>query len=217
MGDSLAAAAISADSLPLMPQFPTFVDALPLTRGALEFAAERHDGQRGTPMTPPFILHPLEVAQLLRSYGYPDEMVAAGVLHDSLENTDATPLELEQRFGSQVAALGVRGLRAVAHRHLGRAQGKPPVTRSPTRAPTRAIVYAGRQGRQGARAAAQAGARRVGGGQPGHRRAGSTTTGRALAMLERRLPDDPLVMNCASSSRRWPRSRRASRRRAQQH
>jgi (p)ppGpp synthase/HD superfamily hydrolase len=88
-----------------MPQFPTFVDGLPLTRRALEFAAERHEGQRREADDAAFILHPLEVAQLLSNLGYPDEISAAGVLHDSLENTDATPLELESRFGGEVARL----------------------------------------------------------------------------------------------------------------
>ena len=88
-----------------MPQFPSFVDSLPVTRRALEFAADHHEGQRRESDDAAFILHPLEVAQLLRARGYPDEVVAAGVLHDSLEDTDATPLELEQRFGSAVAAL----------------------------------------------------------------------------------------------------------------
>ena len=88
-----------------MPRFPSFVDALPVTRSALEYAAERHEGQRRTSDDAAFILHPLEVAQLLSNRGYPDEVVAAGVLHDSLEDTDATPLELESRFGSEVARL----------------------------------------------------------------------------------------------------------------
>ena len=88
-----------------MPQFPSFVDELPVTRDALEFAAEHHEGQRRESDDAAFILHPLEVAQLLRGRGYSDDVVAAGVLHDSLEDTDATPLELEQRFGSSVAAL----------------------------------------------------------------------------------------------------------------
>ena len=78
---------------------------LPVTRRALEFAAAHHQGQRRASDDAAFILHPLEVAQLLRGRGYPDEVVAAGVLHDSLEDTDATPLELEQRFGPVVAAL----------------------------------------------------------------------------------------------------------------
>ena len=88
-----------------MPQFPSFVDELPVTRDALEFAAEHHEGQRRESDDAAFILHPLEVAQLLRGRDYPDDVVAAGVLHDSLEDTDATPLELEQRFGSTVAVL----------------------------------------------------------------------------------------------------------------
>ena len=88
-----------------MPQFPSFVDALPVTRSALEYAAERHEGQRRASDDAAFILHPLEVAQLLSNRGYPDEVVAAGVLHDSLEDTDATPLELESRFGPEVARL----------------------------------------------------------------------------------------------------------------
>src|SRR3954469_16756324 len=88
-----------------MPEFPTFVDALPLTRRALEFAAERHEGQRREADDAEFILHPLEVAQILRLGGYADEIVAAGVLHDSLENTDATPHDLEQRFGPELARL----------------------------------------------------------------------------------------------------------------
>ncbi len=88
-----------------MPEFPTFVDGLPLTRRALEFAAERHDGQRREADDAKFILHPLEVAQLIRGRGYPDDIFAAVVLHDSLENTDATPLELESRFGGEVARL----------------------------------------------------------------------------------------------------------------
>ena len=89
----------------VVPEFPSFVDSLPITRRALEFAAERHRGQRREADDAAFILHPLEVAQLLSNRGYPDEVVAAGVLHDSLENTDATLLELERRFGEEVARL----------------------------------------------------------------------------------------------------------------
>jgi (p)ppGpp synthase/HD superfamily hydrolase len=89
----------------VVPEFPSFVDSLPITRRALEFAAERHRGQRREADEAAFILHPLEVAQLLSNRGYPDEVVAAGVLHDSLEDTDATLLELEGRFGEEVARL----------------------------------------------------------------------------------------------------------------
>ena len=86
-------------------RYPSFVDSLPITSRALEFADERHRGQRCEADEAAFILHPLEVAQLLRNRGYPDEIVAAGVLHDSLEDTDATPSELEELFGAGVARL----------------------------------------------------------------------------------------------------------------
>jgi (p)ppGpp synthase/HD superfamily hydrolase len=53
----------------------------------------------------PFILHPLEVAELLSSSGYDDDLVTAGVLHDLVENTDATIAEVRERFGDPVARL----------------------------------------------------------------------------------------------------------------
>jgi (p)ppGpp synthase/HD superfamily hydrolase len=46
-----------------VPQFPSFVDTLPVTRSALEFAAAHHQGQRRASDDAAFILHPLEVAQ----------------------------------------------------------------------------------------------------------------------------------------------------------
>jgi (p)ppGpp synthase/HD superfamily hydrolase len=86
-------------------RFPSFVEELPVTRTALEFAAAQHAGQVRDADQAPFILHPLEVAQLLRGRGYPDSVVAAGVLHDVIEDTDVDYGELERRFGAHVAAL----------------------------------------------------------------------------------------------------------------
>src|ERR671922_186765 len=86
-------------------QFPSFVDELPVTQLALEFAAARHTGQRRNADHAPFILHPLEVAQLLRDRDYPDEVVAAGVLHDVIEDAGVGRQELETRFGLRVAGL----------------------------------------------------------------------------------------------------------------
>lgn len=86
-------------------RFPTFVDELPITRRALEFAAERHTGQQRTSDHAPFILHPLEVAHMLSGRGYPDEVVAAAVLHDVIEDTGVSREELEEHFGSRVATL----------------------------------------------------------------------------------------------------------------
>ena len=86
-------------------RFPSFVDDLPLTRRALEFAAARHGGQERKADRAPFILHPLEVAHLLHGRGRPDEVVAAGVLHDTVEDAHVTVEELRAHFGERVAEL----------------------------------------------------------------------------------------------------------------
>lgn len=82
-----------------------FVDRSPLTRDALAFAANSHEGQTRDSDDAPFVTHPVEVACLLHEAGYSDEVVAAGVLHDVLEDTDAQRDELERRFGAEVARL----------------------------------------------------------------------------------------------------------------
>ncbi|HEX8084245.1 MAG TPA: HD domain-containing protein [Solirubrobacteraceae bacterium] len=84
---------------------PPFLADLPLTCEALAFAARRHEGQRRDSDLAPFILHPLEVAVLLRNRGCEDEVVAAGLLHDAIEETEATTEELRERFGARVADL----------------------------------------------------------------------------------------------------------------
>ena len=53
----------------------------------------------------PFILHPLEVAQILSAMTDDMEIIAAGVLHDIVEDTDGTLREIEKRFGERVADL----------------------------------------------------------------------------------------------------------------
>jgi (p)ppGpp synthase/HD superfamily hydrolase len=70
---------------------------MPLTTDALGFARERHRGEE--------VWHPFEVAVLLRDAGYPDHVVAAGMLHEVLEDTDSDRAELASRFGEPVAEL----------------------------------------------------------------------------------------------------------------
>jgi (p)ppGpp synthase/HD superfamily hydrolase len=82
-----------------------FVERSPLTRDALAFAATCHDGQVRELDDMPFVTHPVEVACLLHEAGYSDEVVAAGVLHDVLEDTDAEVGDLQRRFGPEVARL----------------------------------------------------------------------------------------------------------------
>jgi len=80
-------------------------EELPLAQEAIDFARSRHEGQRRDADDAPFVVHPLEVAILLRDAGYPDHVVATGALHEVLEDTDVDKFELEQRFGRDVAEL----------------------------------------------------------------------------------------------------------------
>ncbi len=82
-----------------------FARTMPRTLKALEFADEHHAGQRREVDDAPFVMHPQEVAGLLHDAGYEDEVVAAGVLHDVIEDTSANRADLEERFGPEVARL----------------------------------------------------------------------------------------------------------------
>ena len=69
---------------------------------ALAYARQLHKGQHRAVDGAPFILHPLEVGMLLSESGAADEVIAAGVLHDTLEKTDATAYDIYTRFGRRV-------------------------------------------------------------------------------------------------------------------
>jgi (p)ppGpp synthase/HD superfamily hydrolase len=78
-----------------------------LVRGALSVARRAHAGQtRDTGFGDiPFIDHPLAVAELLAEQGYPDDVLAAALLHDAFEYTAVSRPELAERFGERVAGL----------------------------------------------------------------------------------------------------------------
>jgi (p)ppGpp synthase/HD superfamily hydrolase len=84
---------------------PQFLEDLPVAHGAFALARELHAEQHREWDGAPFILHPLEVAVLLHNHGWGDEVVAAGVMHDLLEDTDTPPEEIRTRFGDRVADL----------------------------------------------------------------------------------------------------------------
>lgn len=73
---------------------------------ALHFAAEKHRDQRRKNIeASPYINHPIEVAELLARVGGVNDPVAlqAAILHDTIEDTQTTPEELEEAFGFEVA------------------------------------------------------------------------------------------------------------------
>jgi guanosine-3',5'-bis(diphosphate) 3'-pyrophosphohydrolase len=84
--------------------------ALRLVSEAAELAARRHLGQqRKGRGSEPYINHLAEVANLLATAteGADAELVAAGWLHDSIEDTETTREELAQKFSERVASLVV--------------------------------------------------------------------------------------------------------------
>ena len=72
---------------------------------ALIFAADKHKGQVRKGSNIPYIGHPVEVAMLVAKMGGNPEMIAAGALHDTLEDTDTSYEELVKNFGYRVADL----------------------------------------------------------------------------------------------------------------
>lgn len=72
---------------------------------AIRFAMDCHKGcvRKGTDR--PYILHPIETVQILASMDADTNLLIAGILHDTLEDTNATLRELVDLFGTDVAAL----------------------------------------------------------------------------------------------------------------
>jgi GTP pyrophosphokinase len=79
-------------------------DDIVLISRAFEFAYQLHKGQYRA-SGEPYIAHPVAVAGLLRDLGGSGVMIAAGFLHDVVEDTDVTPEEIESLFGVEVRQL----------------------------------------------------------------------------------------------------------------
>ncbi|RKZ72618.1 MAG: phosphohydrolase [Gammaproteobacteria bacterium] len=79
-----------------------------LLLAALKFAAKKHRDQRRKDQgATPYINHPIEVAETLWFQGNVRDMITivGALLHDTLEDTNATTEEIRQQFGEQVLAL----------------------------------------------------------------------------------------------------------------
>lgn len=69
------------------------------------FAIEAHSGQVRKLAGTPYILHPLEVASIISTMTTDLETMAAGVLHDTIEDCDVDPRVIKEKFGARVSAL----------------------------------------------------------------------------------------------------------------
>lgn len=86
-------------------QFPSHIG---LVIQAAHFAADKHRDQRRKGIrNTPYINHPLEVADRLSRVGGIEDatILAAAILHDTIEDTQTTRAELAKLFGNEIAAL----------------------------------------------------------------------------------------------------------------
>ncbi|MGG7176453.1 RelA/SpoT family protein [Clostridium paraputrificum] len=75
-----------------------------MIRKAYHFADDAHNAQRRE-SGEPYITHPIEVAEILSELGMDTNTIAAGLLHDVLEDTDCTFQEMATEFNEEVANL----------------------------------------------------------------------------------------------------------------
>lgn len=77
-----------------------------IKKKAREFAIEAHRGQvRKAEKEKPMVVHPINVGQILEGYGFDDNIVAAGYLHDVVEDTDYTLKDIKKEFGEDIMSL----------------------------------------------------------------------------------------------------------------
>ena len=76
-----------------------------LVQRAILFATEAHQGQTRKYTGEPYIVHPLEVMEIVKTVSHTQEMLAAAVLHDVVEDTDVTLSDIWNEFGYKVRQL----------------------------------------------------------------------------------------------------------------
>ncbi len=79
-------------------------DDLEIIRRAYDFSLQNHTGQSRA-SGEPYVVHPLEVAMILADMKMDANAIAAGLLHDCVEDTTVTIVDVRKEFGEQVAHL----------------------------------------------------------------------------------------------------------------
>src|SRR4051812_12254923 len=77
-------------------------DDLAIIKKAYDYSLKHHNGQSRA-SGEPYLAHPLHVAQVLAELKLDPQAIAAGLLHDSVEDTVVTIQDIEREFGAQVA------------------------------------------------------------------------------------------------------------------
>ncbi|MED3562733.1 HD domain-containing protein, partial [Bacillus xiapuensis] len=76
-----------------------------VVENALQMAGKAHEGQYRKLTDIPYIIHPVAVGMLLMKEGFAEDIVAAGILHDTVEDTDLTLEDIKQEFGEKIAEI----------------------------------------------------------------------------------------------------------------
>lgn len=90
-----------------------------IVQDAFSFAMIKHHGQNRKYVDQPYIVHPMAVADLIRSVNGSKAMVAAALLHDVLEDTDAKIYEMREYFGNEITNLVIELTDVYIHPHQG--------------------------------------------------------------------------------------------------
>jgi (p)ppGpp synthase/HD superfamily hydrolase len=77
----------------------------PQIHNAIIFASNKHKNQLRKGTNIPYISHPMEVMQILTENKCNENVIIAGILHDTLEDTDTTADEIRANFGKEVLAI----------------------------------------------------------------------------------------------------------------
>ena len=73
---------------------------------AIEFATKAHAGQFRKGTKRPYIVHPVEVADIVATMTQDEEIICAAVLHDTIEDCEGITEEvLREKFGERVASM----------------------------------------------------------------------------------------------------------------
>ncbi|MEK7538929.1 MAG: HD domain-containing protein [Patescibacteria group bacterium] len=78
-----------------------------LIERAVALAVRAHDGQMRKEAPMPYIVHPIEVGLILARHGFSDVVIAAGIVHDLVEDTNITADELRHLLGDDVTDIVV--------------------------------------------------------------------------------------------------------------
>ena len=91
-------------------------DDLDIIQRAYDFSLQHHNGQTRA-SGEPYLVHPLEVALVLAEMKLDSTAIAAGLLHDAVEDTGVTSKEIEEKFGPSIAHI-VDGVTKIAKINL---------------------------------------------------------------------------------------------------